>query len=258
MGVVNVTPDSFYDGGRHGAPAAAIDHAWRLVEEGADIIDVGGESTRPGAAPVSEEQELDRVMPVIEALRGVAQTAVSVDSGRPGVMRAAAAAGAALINDVRALQGHAQAFATARELGLPVCLMHMLGEPRSMQLDPSYTDVVSEVHGFLLERARACVAAGWQPATVLLDPGIGFGKRLAHNLALLRALSTLVASGYPVLLGVSRKSMLGELTGQPADARLPGSLAAALHGARCGVRVLRVHDVAATVQALQVWHALQD
>jgi dihydropteroate synthase len=256
MGIVNITPDSFYDGGRHASRDAAIAHARQLVGEGADIVDIGGESTRPGAQAISESEELDRVIPVIQALRAESDTLISIDTSRSEVMRQCVAAGAGLLNDVRAFEGDPEAFSTACGLGLPVCLMHMLGEPRSMQADPQYDDVVAEVRHFLHERAAPFVAAGMDCAQILVDPGIGFGKRLSHNLSLLRALPELIGDGYPVLLGASRKSMLGEITGRSADERLSASLAVAIHGARSGVAVLRVHDVAATIDCLKVCHAI--
>jgi dihydropteroate synthase len=255
MGVVNVTPDSFSDGGRHDDPDAAVAHALRLADEGADLLDIGGESTRPGAAEVSLQQELDRVLPVIERL--VAQTLlpISIDTSRPEVMRAAVAAGAGMINDVRALRAEG-ALAVAAELAVPVCLMHMRGEPQGMQDAPDYDDVVASVRGFLAERIFACEMAGIERRRLLIDPGFGFGKTLEHNLRLLRQLEVLQELGAPLLVGLSRKSMIGALTGRHVDSRLPGSLAAAVIAAEHGARIIRVHDVAATRDALAVWSAV--
>lgn len=263
MGIVNVTPDSFHDGGHHGTVAAAIAHARKLIEQGADIIDIGGESTRPGARAVSEAEELDRVVPVVEAIAarsgdGAADICVSVDTSRPAVMRAVVAAGAGFINDVRALTGHPDAMATAAALKVPVCIMHMRGQPRTMQDAPAYADVVAEVHAWLQERAVACEVAGIERDRIFVDPGIGFGKLLAHNLALLKALPALVRDGRGVLVGASRKSMLGEIIDQPSERRLYASLTVAVHAASSGASVLRVHDVEATVESLRTWAALRD
>jgi dihydropteroate synthase len=256
MGIVNVTPDSFSDGGRHDTTAAAIAHGRRLIAEGADLLDIGGESTRPGAAAVDETREIARVLPVIEGLRG-AGVPLSIDTMKPAVARAAIAAGAAIWNDVAALTAPG-APQTAAELGCAVVLMHMKGEPRTMQDDPRYDDVVGEVEAFLLARAEAAMAAGVARDRIWLDPGIGFGKTLAHNLALLAALPRLVALGYPVLLGASRKRFIATLDplGKDADARLGGALAAALAGAAAGVAAVRVHDVRETVQAFIVQAAV--
>ncbi|MEP7275356.1 MAG: dihydropteroate synthase [Betaproteobacteria bacterium] len=254
MGIVNVTPDSFSDGGRFRDAAAAIAHARALRDEGAAIIDVGGESTRPGAAEVPEELERDRVLPVIEALARDGAL-VSVDTMKPGVMRAAIAAGAAMVNDVGALRAPGAIEAVA-DSGAAVCLMHMQGEPRSMQADPRYADVVAEVGAFLRERAHACEAAGIAPDRIAVDPGFGFGKTVAHNLRLLRELRTLVELGYPVVAGLSRKSTLGALTGRDSAERLPASVAAALAAVAHGASIVRVHDVRATVDALAVWTAI--
>ncbi len=254
MGVLNVTPDSFSDGGRWLGRDAALRHAEAMVRDGADIIDVGGESTRPGADAVSEEEELARVIPVIEALAGHVDAVLSVDTSKPAVMRAAAAAGAGMINDVAALRQDG-ALEAAADLGLPVCLMHMRGEPRTMQADPRYDDVVGEVEAFLLERCEAARKAGVPADRLIVDPGFGFGKTLEHNLALLRALPRLCGHGIPLLAGLSRKSMLLPLTGRPVEARLAGSLALALAAARGGAAIIRVHDVAETVDALRVMAA---
>lgn len=256
MGVVNVTPDSFSDGGRYLSPAAAVDRARAMVQEGAAIIDVGGESTRPGAAAVSAEAEIERVVPVIEALRARFDVPVSVDTSKPQVMRAAVAAGAGLINDVRALREDG-ALAAAAECGVPVCLMHMQGEPRTMQDEPRYQDVVSEVRNFLAERVAACVAAGMRRQQLLVDPGFGFGKTLEHNLQLLRALPTFQGMGLPVLVGLSRKSLIGAVLGAPVGERLIGSVTLAALAAWLGAAVVRVHDVRETVQALRICAAVQ-
>ncbi len=254
MGVLNVTPDSFSDGGRWTGRDAALRHAEAMVAAGADIVDVGGESTRPGADAVSLQQELDRVMPVVEAIRDALEVTVSVDTSKPEVMRAAAEAGAGMLNDVFALRGEG-AIETAAGLGLPVCLMHMQGEPRTMQIDPHYDEVVDEVETFLLERAEAARAAGIDREAIILDPGFGFGKTAAHNVALLHALPRLCSHGYPVLAGLSRKRLLEALTGRPVDQRLAGSLALALAAARGGASILRVHDVPETVDVLRVMAA---
>lgn len=256
VGIVNVTPDSFSDGGAHDTVDAAVAHGLRLAEDGADMLDVGGESTRPGAAEVSVEEELRRVLPVIEQL--IARTAlpVSIDTSKPQVMRAAVAAGAGMINDVYALRRDGAMEAVA-ELGVPVCLMHMRGEPRSMQDDPQYDDVVGEVHRFLTDRLFACELAGIDRRKVLVDPGFGFGKTLEHNLALLCALGRFVDLGSGVYVGLSRKAMIGAMTGRTVPAeRAGGSAAAALIAVQRGARMVRAHDVAATVDALAVWHAV--
>lgn len=256
MGVLNVTPDSFSDGGRYTEIDAAVEHAERLVDEGADIVDVGGESTRPGAQAVSVQAELDRVIPVIERLSREVDAVISVDTMKPEVMRAACAAGAGLINDVLALRA-ADAVSVARDCGVPVCLMHMQGEPRTMQQKPYYDDVVAEVSRFLLDRAEACVEAGIQHGRLILDPGFGFGKTQTHNLELFANLSKLVALDYPVLVGVSRKSMLGAILNAPLEERLYGGVAAAAIAAWEGAAIVRVHDVRATRDALRVAGALR-
>lgn len=255
MGVVNVTPDSFSDGGRFLSPSAAIDQAMRMADEGAAIVDIGGESTRPGAQDVPAGQELERVMPIIEALRGRSDAIISIDTSKPPVMREAVAAGADLINDVYALRADG-ALETARDLGVGVCLMHMQGTPRTMQANPVYTDVVTEVRDFLAERANACVDAGIARERLIVDPGFGFGKTLDHNLELLRGLSALGDLGLPVMAGLSRKSFVGKITGRDMDGRVHGSVAFALAALREGVSIIRVHDVAATVDALKVWRAV--
>jgi len=255
MGIVNVTPDSFHDGGRHATRAAAVAHARRLVEEGADLLDLGGESTRPGAAPVSADEELARVLPVLEALQGCG-VPLSVDTRQPSVMQAVLAAGAMMINDINALRAPG-AIAALVGTDASVCLMHMQGEPRTMQQAPHYGDVVAEVAAFLRERIDACVAAGIARERIVVDPGFGFGKRLEDNLALARALPRL-ATIAPLLVGFSRKSMIGAITGREATGdRLAGSIGAALWAARAGASILRVHDVAATRDALAVWRQFE-
>ncbi|MBW4050573.1 MAG: dihydropteroate synthase [Proteobacteria bacterium] len=256
MGVLNVTPDSFSDGGRFVRLDDAVECGVRMVEEGAAIIDVGGESTRPGAQPVGLDEELRRVIPVITRLRLRTQAILSVDTSKPEVMHAAAAAGAAMINDVRALR-EPGALEAAVNSGCAVCLMHMLGEPRTMQDSPSYRDVVAEVRQFLEQRVEACFAAGIPAERIVLDPGFGFGKTLQHNLELLRHLRELSVSGRPVLAGLSRKSMVGTLTGRPAEERVHGSVALAVVAALHGARILRVHDVGATADALKIVAAVQ-
>jgi dihydropteroate synthase len=254
MGIVNVTPDSFSDGGQHLSRDAALAHAHRLIAEGADMIDIGGESTRPGALPVGIQEELDRVLPIIEGLRG-APVPVSIDTFKPEVMRAAVAAGAQMVNDINALQDAAAMNAVAAG-DVAVCLMHKQGDPQTMQQQPQYQDVVADVSAFLSERIAAAEAAGIQRKRIVIDPGFGFGKTLAHNLTLLRELKRLTELGVPVLAGLSRKSMLGALTGQDVGQRLPASVAAALIAVQRGASIVRVHDVGATVDALKVWHAV--
>ncbi len=256
MGIINTTPDSFSDGGRYLETESALDHARRLIDEGADILDIGGESTRPGADPVPVEEELRRTIPLIEAIRGFSDIPISIDTSKPEVMHAAAAAGASLINDVWALR-RPGALEAAAATGLPVCLMHMQGEPGGMQQNPRYADVVAEVADFLLQRAEAAQAAGIPRQSILLDPGFGFGKTLEHNLALFRALPRLQALGYPLLVGISRKSMIGLITGRPVEERLAGSLAFAALAAGQGADVIRVHDVAETRDALAIVQAIQ-
>jgi dihydropteroate synthase len=255
MGVLNVTPDSFSDGGRFKDRDAALKHAEAMIAAGAAVIDIGGESTRPGAAPVSVAQELDRVVPVIEAVATRCDVVISVDTSTAEVMRESANAGAGLINDVRALR-RPGALQAAAESGLAVCLMHMQGEPDTMQRAPLYRDVVAEVLDFLSERVDACVAGGIAPELVVLDPGFGFGKTDDHNLALLAALPQLAARG-PVLAGLSRKSMIGRLLGRKIEDRMIGSVTLALLAAERGARILRVHDVAETVDALRLLRALE-
>jgi dihydropteroate synthase len=256
VGIVNVTPDSFSDGGSHATVEAAVAHGLHLAEEGADMLDVGGESTRPGANDVSVEEELRRVIPVIEQLAARTSLPIAVDTSKPEVMRAAVAAGAGMINDVYALRREG-ALDAAAELRVPVCLMHMQGEPRGMQDDPRYDDVVGEVHRFLADRLFACELSGIDKRRVMVDPGFGFGKSLEHNLALLRALQRFADLGSGCYVGLSRKSMIGQLTGRSEPAqRAAGSAAAALIAVQRGARMVRVHDVAATVDALAVWQAV--
>jgi dihydropteroate synthase len=257
MGVLNRTPDSFSDGALHTRLDDALRFAERMAADGADVIDIGGESTRPGAREVPAAEEIDRVVPVIEALSSRIPLPVSVDTSKPEVMSAAVSAGAGLINDVRALRlpGAMEAAAAA---AVPVCLMHMQGTPASMQRDPTYGDVVADVAGFLLERARACEAAGIPKDRLLLDPGFGFGKTLAHNLELLAGLPRLVGLGFPILIGISRKSMVGRLTGRDVGERLAGSLAAAVLAVERGARVVRAHDPAETRDALRVAWAVRE
>lgn len=258
MGILNVTPDSFSDGGRYTGVEAAVAHARRMVAEGAGMIDVGAESTRPGAAPVSVQEELDRMLPVVERLAAELDVVISVDTSTPEVMAAAAARGAGFINDVRALR-RPGALAAAAASGLPVCLMHMQGEPGSMQAQPQYADIRAEVEDFLLGRVAACEAAGIPAGRLVLDQGFGFGKTLAHNLDLMAAIPRFVALGYPLLVGVSRKSMLGALLGgAPVDQRLHAGVAAAAIAAVNGAKILRVHDVKATCDAVAVAQALRE
>lgn len=258
MGIVNVTPDSFFDGGQHPDPASAIAHGRRLLAEGADILDVGGESTRPGAAPVRPEAEIARVVPVVSALAADGAL-VSVDTRRAAVMRAAIAAGAKVVNDVTALAGDPDSIAVVAETGVSAVLMHMQGDPQTMQISPSYDDVVSEVSAYLAARIAACRAAGIGPERLSIDPGIGFGKTPGHNLDLLACADRLVRLGVAVTIGVSRKGFIGTLDrGARPNERLPGSLAAALAAVARGAHIVRVHDVAATRQALAVWQAIQD
>ncbi|WP_411286549.1 dihydropteroate synthase [Phenylobacterium sp.] len=259
MGVVNVTPDSFSEGGRFAAPAAALAHARALIADGADLLDIGGESTRPGADPVSPADEIARVVPLIAAIRAESALPISVDTMKPAVARAAMAAGATMWNDVTALRHVPDSLATAAELGCEVVLMHLQGEPRTMQAEPRYDDVVAEVAAFLTARAEAAIAAGVARDRIWLDPGIGFGKHMTrHNLPLLGGLDRIVALGFPVLLGVSRKRFIAALdpAGGAPDGRLGGSLAAALAGVAAGVAAVRVHDVRETAQALIVWRAI--
>jgi dihydropteroate synthase len=258
MGIVNVTPDSFSDGGRYPDAERALAHARQLVAEGADILDIGGESTRPGAAPVTAEEEIGRILPVVRAMRAEGAV-VSIDTMKPDVMRVAAAEGASIWNDVTALSYSPDSAAVAAELGCEVILMHMRGEPRTMQDNPVYADVVREVSGFLRERAEAAMAAGVRREAIWVDPGIGFGKTLAHNLELLANLDKVRALGFKTVLGVSRKRFLKAIdpTAVEADDRLGGSLAGALIGADAGMDAIRVHDVRETARALKLWALVQ-
>ena len=251
MGILNITPDSFSDGGRFEGLDAALAGARRMRDEGAAIIDVGGESTRPGAQPVAAAQERARVIPVIEAIESALGIATSIDTSKPEVMEAAVSAGATMINDIMALRVEG-AVETARDLNVPVCLMHMQGMPRTMQSSPRYDDVVSEVREFLLGRIDACVAAGMDDSKIIIDPGFGFGKTLEHNLALLANLDVLVDTGYPVLAGLSRKSMIAKMLGRAVDDRVAASAALALIAVQKGASLVRVHDVAETADALAV------
>ncbi len=251
MGILNITPDSFSDGGRFEHLDAALAGARRMRDEGAAIVDVGGESTRPGAQPVAAAQERGRVIPVIEAIRNELGMAVSIDTSKPEVMEAAIGAGATMINDILALRADG-AVETARDLQVPVCLMHMQGLPRTMQANPHYDDVVSEVREFLLARIDACVTAGMDESKIIIDPGFGFGKTLQHNLALLANLGVLVDTGYPVLAGLSRKSMIATMLGRAVDERVCASAALALIAVQKGASLVRVHDVAETADALAV------
>ena len=255
MGVVNVTPDSFSDGGLYLSTAAAVTHARQLIDEGADLLDIGGESTRPGAAPVSLDEERRRVLPVLEALAGAA-VPLSVDTQKPGLMREAVAAGAAMINDVNGFEAP-DALAAIAGSDCAICVMHKQGSPQTMQQSPQYADVVVEVHDYLRQRIAAAEQAGIARDRIVVDPGFGFGKTLDHNLELLRRLDTIVALAVPVLAGLSRKSMIGKLTGRDAGDRLAGSIAAALYAVQRGAAIVRVHDVAATRDALAVWTAVR-
>jgi len=256
MGVLNVTPDSFSDGGRYMTPDAARDHALRMVAEGATIIDVGGESTRPGAAPVPEQEELRRVIPVIETIAAESSAVISIDTSKPMVMSAAVAAGAGMINDISALQAEG-ALELAARLDVPVCLMHMRGEPRTMQGAPHYRNVVLEIKAFLGERVAACARAGIPRRRLLIDPGFGFGKSLEHNLRLLNHLEDFHELELPMVVGVSRKSLIGAVLDVTADERLYGSIALAAIAVWQGAAIIRAHDVAATVQAIKMCAAVR-
>jgi dihydropteroate synthase len=255
MGILNVTPDSFSDGGKHADVKQALDHALRMIDEGARFIDIGGESTRPGAPEVSLQEELDRTIPVIEAVAKNAQCVISIDTSKAEVIREAVKAGAGLINDVRALQ-EPGALIAASETGVPVCLMHMQGQPRTMQNHPTYQDVVEDVTQFLLERAEVCEKAGIAKEHILFDPGYGFGKSLEHNYALVKHLPKLMDLGYPVLVGMSRKSMIGNLLNRKVDERLAGSISLATIVAQMGAQIIRVHDVKETADAVNIVNML--
>lgn len=256
MGIVNVTPDSFSDGGKFFSRDAAIRQAIKLVEDGADILDIGGESTRPGSTPVQEQEEIDRIAPVIEAISSELNVPISIDTMNAEVMRAAVAVGAGLINDVNALRGEG-ALQAAAELKVPVCLMHMQGTPQTMQKEPDYQDVVSEVEAFLLERVSVCEQAGIPAERIMLDPGFGFGKRARHNLRLMKHLSRLTALPYPVLVGVSRKSIIGDMLKVDVQERLAGSLALASIAVWQGAKLIRTHDVRETAQAVKLTQHVQ-
>lgn len=256
MGVLNITPDSFSDGGYYFSASKAVEQASLFIEQGASYIDVGGESTRPGAAPVSAEKELERVIPVIEAIRERFDIPVSIDTSKAIVMREAVAAGASMINDVCALQND-EALSAAAETTVPLCLMHMQGEPRTMQENPHYDNLFDEIKGFFEKRINACKQAGISKERLILDPGIGFGKTQQHNLQILANLDRFNGFGLPLLIGVSRKSMIGNITGRPVDERMIGSLAAVSVAAWQGAAILRVHDVKETVEALAVVNAIK-
>jgi dihydropteroate synthase len=256
MGILNVTPDSFSDGGHFFSMDSALKQARKMFEEGAEIIDIGGESTRPGAQPVSVQQELDRVIPVVEKIRAEFPISISVDTSKAEVMREAIAVGADMINDVMALRGEGSLAAVAASKSVQVCLMHMQGEPRTMQNNPHYNNVVNDIKTFLLERVQACLEAGIASNRLLIDPGFGFGKTVAHNLLLMQRLEVLTELDYPVLVGVSRKSLIGHILNQTVTERLYGGLALAVLAVSKGARVIRTHDVAATVDALKMTHAV--
>lgn len=256
MGILNVTPDSFSDGGRFDRVVRAVEHALRMQEEGADIIDIGGESTRPGAASVTVDEELERVIPVIREIRQQTSLPISIDTSKPEVMRAAVGEGANMVNDVNALQAKG-AVETCAELDVPVCLMHMQGEPRTMQQDPQYGDVVKDVAAYLQQRSIECIESGIHRNNIVVDPGFGFGKTLPHNLSLLNGLESICALELPVLVGISRKSMLGAILDRPVTERLYAGIAAAVIAYQKGARLFRVHDVAPTKDALAVCDALQ-
>lgn len=257
MGILNLTPDSFSDGGRYASPRIAIDRAKRLVDEGADILDIGGESTRPGATPVSADEELRRIMPVLESLSAIIAVPVSVDTYKPKVMRAAIDAGASMINDVNALEAEGATEAVAKS-DVAVCLMHKCGTPQTMQIDPQYDDVVAEVKTYLKHRIEVVASAGIASERIVIDPGFGFAKNTAHNLALLKHLDELKSLGVAVLAGLSRKSVLGKITQRKVHDRLYPSLAAALIAVAKGANIVRVHDVGATRDALDVYNSVED
>ena len=255
MGIVNVTPDSFSDGGKYSSTASAVEHGLQLIAEGADILDIGGESTRPGAQPVDLDEELRRVIPVIEALSAVASVPLSIDTYKPEVMRAAILAGADIVNDICALREEG-ALEIVANSNAGVCLMHMQGVPQTMQINPTYHDVVAEVKQFLSDRVDACLAHGIARERILLDPGFGFGKTTAHNIALIQHLDSLAALGFPLLVGLSRKSVLGKIAGGDELQRLHAGLAASVISVMKGAKIVRVHDVKATVDALKVVTAI--
>jgi len=256
MGIVNVTPDSFSDGGKFVQSDLAVEHALKLIDEGADILDIGGESTRPNAEPVGLQEELDRVLPVVEALADQVTVPLSIDTYKPAVMQAAIDAGVSIVNDIKALQ-ETGALEVVAQSTVGICLMHMQGSPRTMQLNPFYNDVVEEVKNFLIDKASFCERAGIDKTRIVLDPGFGFGKSRSHNISLIQALSSFKDLGFPLLVGLSRKSVLGQMTGHDVDARVYASVAAAVISAMKGARILRVHDVKATVEALRVVAAIE-
>lgn len=257
MGILNATPDSFSDGGEFDSVNKALEHALCMIEEGVDIIDVGGESTRPGAQPVGMDEEIARVVPVIEGIRKNSDIAISIDTSKPSVMQAAVEAGADLVNDVNALREEKAVEVCAR-LNVPVCLMHMQGEPRIMQKNPQYENVVEDIKNFLHQRVDACVQAGINKENILLDPGFGFGKTLDHNLSLLKHLDEFAALSFPLLVGISRKSMLGTILDVEVDQRLYASIAAAVLALTKGAKILRVHDVKPSVDAMKIYQAVAD
>ena len=256
MGILNATPDSFSDGGKFNSTEKAVSHALEMLQDGADIIDVGGESTRPGADAVPADEEIARVVPIIKALRQQSNVCISIDTSKPDVMRAAVQAGANLVNDVNGLR-ESGALGVCAELGVPVCVMHMQGQPRTMQKAPRYEDVIAEVKSYLLQRINECVAAGIKRENIIIDPGFGFGKSLQHNLQLLKHLHEFESLGAPILVGLSRKSMLGAILGSPVEQRLHASVAAAVLAWTKGAKIFRVHDVKPTVDALKVCVAMQ-
>ncbi len=256
MGILNITPDSFSDGGHFFSTNAALQHARQMVNEGANIIDIGGESTRPGAQPVSVQEELDRVIPIVEKIRAEFSISISVDTSKAEVMREAIAAGADIINDVMALRGEGCLATVAASDTIQVCLMHMQGEPRTMQKEPRYDDVIGEIKTFLLERVQACLNVGIASNRLMIDPGFGFGKTVVHNLLLMQQLQVFTEVGYPVLVGVSRKSLIGHILDKPVTERLYGGLALAVLAVSKGARIIRTHDIAATVDAVKMTHAV--
>lgn len=256
MGILNVTPDSFSDGGNFFSMGTALNHARQMIEEGADIIDIGGESTRPGAQPVSVPEELDRVIPIVEEIRAEWPVLISVDTSKAEVMREAIKAGAHMINDVMALRGEGSLATVAASAKVQISLMHMQGEPRSMQHNPHYKNVINEIKTFLLERIQVCLEAGIDSSRLLIDPGFGFGKTVEHNLLIMKNLQVFTKLGYPVLVGLSRKSLIGKILNKPVTERLYGSLALAVLAISQGARVIRTHDVAETIEVLKMTHAV--
>ncbi|MCZ6488444.1 MAG: dihydropteroate synthase [Gammaproteobacteria bacterium] len=257
MGVINTTPDSFSDGGRYDSTEAAFRYARQLIEDGVDILDVGGESTRPGSRNVDLAEELGRTVPLIKAIRNISNIPISIDTNKPEVMRQAVDAGASIINSIWALR-QGNSLDTAAELGVPVCLMHMQGTPETMQKNPGYKDVVAEVMEFLEQRIEAAISAGIKQGNIIIDPGFGFGKTLQHNLLLLKSLAEFKSLGVPLLVGMSRKSMIGMILDKPVDARLYGSIAGAVIAALLGADIVRVHDVAETIDAISIVNAMNE